>query len=207
MLSTVNLHHYNTVVVQVGDILDRGDNELAIMRKIRSLTKQAREAGGDFITLNGNHEIMNVLGDFRYATRGSYKEMAAHVEKRDAKLVAEGKLPLGTLDKENMPANVDPKMYAGVLARKELFKPGGEVAMQMANNPTVLQVDDIVFAHAGIDQTHVEYGLERINNEVSAWMAGYRKDPPKHVMEEKGVVWTRDYGGKVAVRRCRLTSG
>ena len=38
---------------QVGDILDRGDSELAIMRKFRSLAKEAQAAGGDFIMING----------------------------------------------------------------------------------------------------------------------------------------------------------
>ena len=35
-----------TVLVQVGDILDRGDNELAAMRKFASLAKQARRRRG-----------------------------------------------------------------------------------------------------------------------------------------------------------------
>ena len=36
-----------TVLVQVGDILDRGDSELAIMRKFRALAKEAAAAGGE----------------------------------------------------------------------------------------------------------------------------------------------------------------
>ena len=43
---------------------------------------------GEVITINGNHEIMNVLGDFRYATKGAYAEDARYVEKQHAKLVA-----------------------------------------------------------------------------------------------------------------------
>jgi hypothetical protein len=180
--------------MQVGDILDRGDSELAIMRKFRALAKEAKEAGGDVITINGNHEIMNVLGDFRYATKGAYAEDARYVEKQHAKLVAtegaENVLPLPTAPEGN-----DPEAFAGISARRSLFLPGGEMALKMATNPTVLQVGDTVFAHAGITSDHVEYGFERLNNEVAAWMAGKTSSPPKHVLEEKGVVWTRDYGG------------
>jgi hypothetical protein len=73
-----------TVLVQVGDILDRGDNELAIMRKFQKLAKEAKEAGGDVVVMNGNHEIMNVMGDFRYVTKGAFGECRRWVE-RDAR--------------------------------------------------------------------------------------------------------------------------
>ena len=41
------------VLVQVGDILVRGDNELAIMRKFQKLAKEAKEAGGEVVVMNG----------------------------------------------------------------------------------------------------------------------------------------------------------
>ena len=183
-----------TVLVQVGDILDRGDNELAIMRKFASLAKQARKEGGDVLVVHGNHEIMNVLGDFRYATKGAYAECARYAEAKRQKLVEK-------LGEENAPPlpetpeDVNPETYRGVLARRDLFLPGGEMALRMAKNPTVLQVGDTVFAHAGIDMRVVEYGFQALNDDVAAWMAGVKKTPPNMVLEEKGVVWTRDYGG------------
>jgi hypothetical protein len=36
----------HTIVVQVGDILDRGDYELSILRMFRRLAKQASKDGG-----------------------------------------------------------------------------------------------------------------------------------------------------------------
>lgn len=38
-------------------------------------------------------------------------------------------------------------------------------------------------------------GFQNLNNDVAAWMSGVTKTPPKAVLEEKGVVWTRDFGG------------
>ena len=183
-----------TVLVQVGDILDRGDNELAIMRKFQKLAREAKEAGGDVVVMNGNHEIMNVMGDFRYVTKGAFGECRRWVEKRRAreaeKLGEENVEPLPPV-----PDGVTPNSYYGLWARRDLFLPGGEMAVKMASNPTVLQVGDTVFAHAGITENHVDYGFQRLNNEVAAWMVGKNSQPPKHVLEEKGVVWTRDYGG------------
>ena len=183
-----------TVLVQVGDILDRGDNELAIMRKFASLAKQARKEGGDVLVVHGNHEIMNVLGDFRYATKGAYAECARYAEAKRQKLV-EKLGPENAPPLPETPDDVNPETYRGVLARRDLFLPGGEMALRMAKNPTVLQVGDTVFAHAGIDMRAVEYGFQALNDDVAAWMAGVKKTPPNMVLEEKGVVWTREYGG------------
>ena len=90
-----------------------------------------------------------------------------------------------------------PNSYYGLWARRDLFLPGGEMAVKMASNPTVLQVGDTVFAHAGITENHVDYGFQRLNNEVAGGWWVRTLSPSKHVLEEKGVVWTRDYGGAV----------
>jgi hypothetical protein len=39
----------------------------------------------------------------------------------------------------------------------------------LADLPTVLVVGDSVFVHGGLHEANVEYGLERINAEVSEW--------------------------------------
>jgi hypothetical protein len=58
------------VIVQTGDVLDRGNDEKAIYELLFSLRDQAAAAGGAVILLLGNHELMNAAGDFRYVTRG-----------------------------------------------------------------------------------------------------------------------------------------
>ncbi|KAH9539153.1 hypothetical protein CY35_15G043600 [Sphagnum magellanicum] len=59
-----------TVVVQVGDLLDRGGEELKVIYLLEKLKLEAQSAGGDVHVLNGNHEIMNMEGDFRELPRG-----------------------------------------------------------------------------------------------------------------------------------------
>ena len=58
------------VVVQTGDVLDRGDDESAILALLARLSGEAHAAGGALIQLLGNHELMNAAGDFRYTTPG-----------------------------------------------------------------------------------------------------------------------------------------
>lgn len=66
-----------THLVQVGDILDRKnrfgedtdeDSEFKIIDLFLKLIKQAYEAGGGFHCVLGNHELMNIVGDFSYVS-------------------------------------------------------------------------------------------------------------------------------------------
>ncbi|KAK8556110.1 hypothetical protein V6N13_070179 [Hibiscus sabdariffa] len=57
----------STTVVQIGDVLDRGGEELKILYFLEKLKREAVKTGGQLITLNGNHEIMNTEGDLRLA--------------------------------------------------------------------------------------------------------------------------------------------
>ncbi|CAL5219968.1 g1905 [Coccomyxa viridis] len=170
----------DTVVVQLGDVLDRGDCEIGSILLLRELDRQARMQGGAVYMLNGNHESLNVAGNFRYVTPGGFRESA---------LVA-GLSP----DALN-------SMESKVRARMRLYRPGGQMACELAKNPTVLIVNDSVFAHGGVLAQHVKYGLEKMNEEVAAWMLGLitedgtKSRPPFLAMgSSQSVMWNRDFG-------------
>jgi len=63
-----------TICVQTGDVLDRGDDELACFRLLASLARQAYEAGGALLLLYGNHESLNAAGLFQYTNQGGNME-------------------------------------------------------------------------------------------------------------------------------------
>ncbi|THH05860.1 hypothetical protein EW145_g4488 [Phellinidium pouzarii] len=52
--------------VQTGDIIDRGKDTIKLFLWMEKLRSQARNVGGDVISHLGNHEWMNLLGDWRY---------------------------------------------------------------------------------------------------------------------------------------------
>jgi 3',5'-cyclic AMP phosphodiesterase CpdA len=54
------------ILVQTGDIVDRGAYALDIYRMMRDLRGQADGAGGKVISVLGNHEVMNAIGDWRW---------------------------------------------------------------------------------------------------------------------------------------------
>ena len=45
-------------------------------------------------------------------------------------------------------------MESKVRARMRLYRPGGQMACELAKNPTVLIVNDSVFAHGGVLAQH-----------------------------------------------------
>jgi hypothetical protein len=64
------------VVVQTGDLIDRGDDDREVLVTIERWSDEASRAGGALYALNGNHELMNAQGDFRYVTRSAYASFA-----------------------------------------------------------------------------------------------------------------------------------
>jgi 3',5'-cyclic AMP phosphodiesterase CpdA len=48
-----------TTLVQTGDIVDRGTDTIALYRLFDQLRTQAADAGGEVISLLGNHEVRN----------------------------------------------------------------------------------------------------------------------------------------------------
>ena len=53
----------DTMVVQTGDLTDRGEDGRETLEFIRDVETKSK---GNFITLIGNHEAMNVMDDLRY---------------------------------------------------------------------------------------------------------------------------------------------
>jgi hypothetical protein len=160
------------VVVQTGDVLDRGDDEQAIVDLLERLEKEAAAAGGALIWLLGNHELMNTAGDFRYVTPGGFADFA------DAPGV----------DASKAPAAADPL----VKARAAAFLPGGPYARTMGGQAVVAIVGDTVYSHAGVLPAWTSR-LDDTNRVARCWLTGGGPPPPA-LEAQDGPVWQRDYG-------------
>lgn len=57
-----------SVLVQTGDQTDRGPDSKEVLELLMGLQGQATAAGGQVIVLLGNHEVMNLGGDWRYVS-------------------------------------------------------------------------------------------------------------------------------------------
>ncbi len=173
-----------TVLVQTGDMLDRGDDEQRIVDFLTGLKAQAAEVGGTVHLLQGNHELMNVAGDFRYVT------------------------PCGFADFEDVPGlNLqDPKLSRlprNQRARAAAWLPGGVYATKVAKNPVAVVVGDTVFAHGGVLPKYAA-DLERINREVTAWALGQATVGRRHVASVDGPLWSRHFSDEPDASDCKL---
>lgn len=174
-----------TVLVQTGDQLDRGDDELEILDLLDSLAEQARAAGGAVHVLNGNHELMNVEQDLRYVTLGGFLDF----------------LPVPVSD----PQSVAPQVVVdAVHERLKAVKPGRPFAMRLARRNVVAIIGDTVFVHGGVLPRVVDYGIERLNQEARDWVRDDRPCPPEILLASDGPVWSRHYSDDPDTEDCRL---
>jgi Calcineurin-like phosphoesterase len=169
-------------VVQTGDQLDRGDDDRAILDFFETLAEKAKQKGGTFLPLNGNHELMNVVLDFRYVTEGAYAPFA-DVPVADRSELAQL-----------------PESQRG---RGAAFLPAGPYAMKLAKRPIYAIVGDSVFVHGGISAKHVRYGLDKMDAEVRNWLMGKAKSAPAIVVAEDGPVWLRAYSAQTGPAECK----
>jgi len=172
------------VVVQTGDQLDRGDDEPDILDLLERVGERAKKAGGAVHVLNGNHEVMNVAGDFRYVTADGFRDF------KDTPLVGQ----------RGKQATLLPAEQHG---RAAAFLPGGPIARRLATRPVVIAVGDSVFAHGGVLPGHVRYGVGKLNDETRRWMSGETQRAPEILNGDTAPIWTRDYSdGEPSARAC-----
>lgn len=163
------------VLVQTGDLLDRGDDEQAIVDLFERLEREATATGGALVWLLGNHECMNAAHDFRYVTQGGVGDFD------DAPGV----------DTSRVAASV-PEVLRGRVAA---LSPGGAYARIMAGQNVGSIVGDTVFAHAGFTPQWATR-FDEANHTARCWMAGRAGEaPPEAITDEDGPVWTRAWGG------------
>jgi hypothetical protein len=164
------------IVVQTGDQLDRGDGERDILLLFEQLAIDAQEAGGEFHSLLGNHEIMNAALDFRYVTPGGFADFES--------------VPTSNLD-----ALTRESLSPHERARAAAFQPGGPFAVSLASHDVILVLGDSVFVHGGVLPAHVEYGIDKINEETRQWLLG-KSEKPNVMVGPDSPIWDRTYSNE-----------
>jgi hypothetical protein len=150
---------HDTVIVQIGDQIDRcrmkngkclnkGEtvddeaSDIKILKYFTNLHDQAIKKGGAVYSLLGNHEIMNILGDFRYVSHENLKifdkDISKAIEKR----------------KEFFKIGNEFSQYLA------------------CTRQSVLIIGSNLFVHAGLNGEFAKKGIsiEQINDTVREWL-------------------------------------
>jgi hypothetical protein len=224
----------DTYVVQLGDQVDRirptnwdknnvpigiANNDegssLIIFNLLWYLNTLAKKYNGKVISILGNHEFMNIDGDFRYVSPQEFKEYynAFHrfysatlkPENEDHQLIEEIREEVKNL------VNV-PKGYN---ERRIAWHPNGIIANFLGlNYKTCVQIGKWIFVHAGLTLNLCQgYSICRINNCISRYLlnfkssnkyniASYKEDCNMYkkminCSSEKSPVWNREFGESI----------
>ncbi len=168
----------SAILVQCGDILDRGAEELFCLRYLASLARQAPKHGGRVILLHGNHEALNANGLFQYADPLGNEEIEVVLGKHMDECKSEGS-PRWRLQ------------YAGNQpTRWAAFEPNGWLAKPLYKNMCVAAVvGKTVFVHAGLTKDHLRKygGIEGMNQECREW---FTTDYPDELKNDDGLMFT-----------------
>jgi calcineurin-like phosphoesterase family protein len=153
------------ILVQAGDLFDRGQEVRQVIDLLMALESQASAAGGKVQSLLGNHEVMNMLGETRDVAPEVYQQFAdARSEsRREEAYQAASKLSGNTpLDKtEWMTAHP-----LGYLEYREAFTPSGPYGKWLRSKPIIAEIGDTVFMHGGINSEFTTDSLDNINKRV-----------------------------------------
>jgi Calcineurin-like phosphoesterase len=148
-------------LVQTGDYTDRGAGVRAVMDLLMELEPQAAAARGRVITLLGNHEVMNLIGELRDVTPAIFATFAdAQSEARRERAYREY-VALAEARAKARP--VVPAVYAvpreawlaahppGWIEYREAFGPKGRYGSWLRKRKVSAVVDGTLFMHAGPD--------------------------------------------------------
>ncbi|MXO62828.1 metallophosphoesterase [Qipengyuania oceanensis] len=189
-----------TVLVQLGDVTDRGPDSLAIIERLRALQLQAPGAGGKVVLLIGNHEAMNVSGDLRYVHPGEY---AAFVDRKSAarreavwRANEQRIVDFYRSDDPDLPVSAIRKLWfeanpPGLLEHRQAWRPDGELGRWAASLPAAVKIGDTLFVHGGLSIERALRPLDEINAAIHAALGPGDETDRTAAQDPFGPLWYR----------------
>jgi calcineurin-like phosphoesterase family protein len=185
-----------TTFVQVGDLLDRGPNSRKVMDLMMTLEHEAGRARGRVVSLLGNHEMMNIMGDLRYVTPADFARYAdtdseerrktayaTYVKWRDSHvaLLAELPQPMELTEPEWMARHP-----LGLLEQREAFAPGGIYGEWLRGHPAVAEIQGTIFLHGGIQPGLAKTTLASLDSKIHDEIKEF--DSTKQYLQDENLI-------------------
>lgn len=196
-----------TVLVQMGDIPNRGSASRASMELMIRLRPEALAAGGDVLWLLGNHEVMSVLGHEAYVTADEYLEFATQ-EEVDRFFVERTRYMYEMLGAPDVAAYINP-LGGRIKAWEDQHAPGkaayryamsadGYYGRYVRNLPIAFKFGKLLFIHGGLSPNWAQLGLEGLQTQSQQTWAKrprfYQELDPNGIFRDPlGPLWHRAY--------------
>jgi calcineurin-like phosphoesterase family protein len=185
-----------TVLVQVGDMVDRGPKSRKCLDLLMALERQAQRQKGKVVPLLGNHEVMAMMGDLRYVSAEDYQGFASeHSEKiredayrdyldfvsqhdhlRDAAAIEEVPREEWMLEHP-----------LGFFERRDAFSPQGIYGRWLRGHDAIAQIGDVLYVHGGLTPAIPFDDIREINQKVRSDLAAF--DSLWQSLSKKKIIW------------------
>lgn len=169
----------STVLVQTGDVIDRGTESRASLDLLMSLERQAPRKGGQVIPLLGNHEVLNLIGQLAFVTPDIYTTFAdSGSNARRQQAYADYLAILGAHDGHGhslAPPTSDEARTSwmeahplGFVEHRDAFGPKGTYGRWLRRRHAVVQIGDGVFVHGGLSPTLRMSSVKELDDRMRA---------------------------------------
>jgi hypothetical protein len=186
----------DTVLVQVGDVVDRGPKSRECLDLVMALERQARRQKGKVIALLGNHEVMAMMGDLRYVSPEDYRgfvteqsEKAREEAYQDYLDFASNRSPArDAAPAEQMPREKWMLEYPlGFFERRDAFGPQGVYGRWLREHDAVAQIGDVLYVHGGLNPDIPIGNVQELNRQIRSELAAF--DSLWQSLAKKKVIW------------------
>ena len=166
----------SSVLVQTGDVIDRGKQSRECLDLLMDLERQAPKQNGRVIPLLGNHEVMNIMGDLRYVVAEDYQAFATEQSEKRREEAYRDYTSFLTSHSSHHHAGYSEddagrqKWMAdhppGFFERHDAFEAQGLYGRWIRSHGAVVQVGDALFLHGGLNPAIHFKNIKELNDRV-----------------------------------------
>jgi len=162
-------------LVQMGDIMDRGEDAKDILDLLMRLEKEAAAAGGMVHVLLGNHEELNLTG-IVFSSNMDYVTLTQFISflpegyrKKQEEALAKKVFKALEHDHGARPKPVIDQFWKSVRANPSAQRVyslnfNEEYGPWLRRQNIAIKINDVVFVHGGIGEKYSKWGLREIND-------------------------------------------
>jgi hypothetical protein len=184
-----------TVLVQLGDMVDRGPKSRECLDLLMDLERQAPQQNGKVVPLLGNHEVMTMMGDLRYASAEDYQGFSTPQSEKVRHQAYQEYLDFlaahGNHAGDAAAAGQREKWMAehplGFFERRDAFGPQGVYGRWLRQHDAVVQLANGAFVHGGLSPNLQFRDIQELNERVRSDLATF--DSVWQALSAKRIIW------------------